>query len=119
MATMVDSISSAKNLRLVTRGRKTGQPREVTIWFVVEGEDLLVGTLDDERNWVRNARANPDVEVEVGGRRLKGRFADARDAALVERARTGLARKYLSARVAGWFGVRQKHIFRISDLRPA
>lgn len=119
MVALADSVGRAKNLRLVVRGRKSGQPREVTIWFVVDGDDLLVGTLDDRRNWVRNARANPDVVVDVGGLRMSGRFEDVVDAPSAERARDALARKYLVARVAGWFGVRQKHVFRIGNLRAA
>ncbi|MBU6280835.1 nitroreductase family deazaflavin-dependent oxidoreductase [bacterium] len=119
MSQLAESIARARNLRLVARGRKSGQPREVTIWFAVDGEDLVVGTLDERRNWVRNARANPDVEVEVGGIRLRGRFEDVADAGLADRARTALSAKYLTARIAGWFGVRQKHLFAIRDLRAA
>jgi len=119
MASLAASVARERTLRLVVRGRKTGQPREATIWFVVDGDDLLVGTLDDARNWVRNARSNPDVGVEVGGRRLRGRFDDAVDEATRERGRSGIAAKYLVARIAGWFGVRQKHVFRIRDLRAA
>ena len=119
MSSLAGSVAKERTLRLVVRGRKTGQPREATIWFVADGDDLLVGTLDDARNWVRNARANTAVEVEVGGRRLRGRFDDAVDEATRERGRSGIAAKYLVARIAGWFGIRQKHVFRIRDLRAA
>ena len=35
-------------------GRKTGKPHEVTIWFVLDGDRLYIGTANVNRQWVRN-----------------------------------------------------------------
>ena len=118
VAAVLERVAATKNVRLTVRGRKSGQPRSVTIWFVRDADDAIgLGTLNDERNWVRNARANPEVELDFDGVRLAGRFADNRDAAAHERVRRGMARKYWPAHIASWFGIGQKHTFRVDDLR--
>jgi len=51
------------------------------------------------RNWIRNARSNPDVEIEIAGHRFAGRFR-ASDPAEHGRIRAAMARKYLAFRIA-------------------
>jgi deazaflavin-dependent oxidoreductase (nitroreductase family) len=118
VARALDRVAATKNVRLTVRGRKSGMPRNVTIWFVRDGDDALgLGTLNEERNWVRNARANPEVELDFGSVRLAGRFSDNRDPAAHERVRRGMASKYWPARIASWLGIGQKHTFRVDGLR--
>ena len=70
------------NCRLTVRGRKSGEPRTVTIWFALgDGKVFLTGDAK-EPNWVRNLRANPD-----------GGGADRRDAAARPRARGRRSRR--------------------------
>lgn len=110
-------IAREKTVRLVTRGRKTGQPREVTIWFVVDDGAIGIGTLDATRNWVRNARAAGEVELVFRDARLRGRFREVTsDPAAHERIRRGMAAKYWPARIASWFGIGQRATFRIDEL---
>jgi len=109
-------VAAVKTVRLTTRGRRTGAPRGVTIWFVVDGAEIGLGTLNDERHWVKNARANPEVELEIDGTRFVGRFTDNRDAEAHERVRRGMAQKYWPARIASWFGIGQRHTFRVAGL---
>lgn len=112
----LESLGGEKELRLSARGRRSGQLRRVTIWFVIDGDAIAVGSLKDDRNWIHNARSNPDVEIEIGGRRLAGRFRAA-DPGEHARIRTAMARKYLPFRLASWIGLGQKFTFRIEDLR--
>jgi deazaflavin-dependent oxidoreductase (nitroreductase family) len=110
-------VAREKELRLIVRGRRSGQPRSVTIWFVVDGDAIAVGSLRDDRNWIRNARAASEVETEIAGRRFAGRIraADPQEHA---RIRSAMARKYLPFRIASWLGLGQKFTFRIEGLRP-
>jgi hypothetical protein len=112
----LERVRHAKTARITTRGRKSGIPRHVTIWFVVDGSAIGLGTLNQDRHWVKNARANPDIELEIDGVRLAGRFSDNRDAAAHERVRQAMAQKYWPARIASWFGIGQKHTFRVDGL---
>jgi deazaflavin-dependent oxidoreductase (nitroreductase family) len=110
------AIAKEKEVRLSARGRRSGEPRRVTIWFVTDGDAVAVGSLKDDRNWIRNARANPDVELEIAGRRFAGRFR-ATDSAEHARIRSAMAGKYLAFRIASWLGLGQKFTFRIEGLR--
>ena len=56
----------AEFLYLTTTGRRSGQPREIEIWFTRhEGRYYLVAEHRDKANWVQNLRANPQVHVRV------------------------------------------------------
>lgn len=53
---------------LTTRGRVTGKPHEIEIWFAMErgGHTLyLLAGGGDGSDWVRNLRADPAVTVRV------------------------------------------------------
>ena len=54
-------------LYLTTRGRKTGLPREIEIWFTHrEGRFYLIAEYPTS-NWLQNLRANPHAQVRVAG----------------------------------------------------
>lgn len=109
-------IARARKARLTTRGRRTGLPRRVTIWFVVDDEGVALGTLDAQRHWVRNALRDPHVELEVEGVRLRGRLLEASDPGSHARLRERFATKYWLAWIASWFGLGQRSTFRVLDL---
>ncbi|MGY4651771.1 nitroreductase family deazaflavin-dependent oxidoreductase [Mycobacterium sp. URHB0021] len=59
------------NLLLLTMtGAKSGQPRLAPLaYFVIDGKTIIVGSkggAPSDPDWVRNIRANPRVQVEVG-----------------------------------------------------
>jgi len=57
----------AEFLYLTTTGRRSGQPREIEIWFTRhEGRYYLVAEHRDKASWVRNLRAQPRVRARVG-----------------------------------------------------
>ena len=52
---------------LTTRGRASGRPHEIEIWFALEGEHLYFLSGDGERSdWVRNLIADHRVTIELG-----------------------------------------------------
>jgi deazaflavin-dependent oxidoreductase (nitroreductase family) len=65
---------------LTTRGRRTGRPHTIEIWFVVLGTSayLMAGGRDGA-DWVRNLVAHPDVTLRVGEEswRAQGRVVEA------------------------------------------
>jgi deazaflavin-dependent oxidoreductase (nitroreductase family) len=67
-------------LYLTTIGRKSGQPREIEIWFVTyQGRFYLLAERGHQANWVRNIQANPDVSVRIKQHQFRacGRILDA------------------------------------------
>jgi deazaflavin-dependent oxidoreductase (nitroreductase family) len=58
-------------LYLTTRGRTTGQPREIEIWYT-HGDVFYILAEYETSNWVRNVRACADVQVRVAGSDFAG-----------------------------------------------
>jgi deazaflavin-dependent oxidoreductase (nitroreductase family) len=52
-------------LYLTTRGRKTGRPREIEIWFIPYEGRFYVIAESTTSNWVRNLTVHPAVSVRV------------------------------------------------------
>jgi deazaflavin-dependent oxidoreductase (nitroreductase family) len=60
-------------LYLVTRGRKTGEPREIEIWFVEDGgRYYIVAEKREHTQWVKNLRAHDEIAFSVGSRSDRG-----------------------------------------------
>lgn len=53
-------------LTLTHIGRRSGKSFQVTIWFTVIDGCLWIGSLDENRNWVRNLRAAGKAVVDLG-----------------------------------------------------
>ena len=52
---------------LTTKGRKTGKPHEIEIWFGVVGNTIyMLSGGGGESDWVKNLRANPEVTLRIG-----------------------------------------------------
>jgi len=60
-------------LYLTTRGRRTGKPRQIEIWFTErEGRFYVIAEYATSR-WVENLRADPHVQVRVGDKQFPAR----------------------------------------------
>ena len=80
---------------LTTTGRVSGEPREIEIWFGLDGAAVyLLSGGGDRSNWVRNLRRDPAVTVRIAGTTWPGRARIVEDADEDERARTLLVDKY-------------------------
>jgi deazaflavin-dependent oxidoreductase (nitroreductase family) len=52
---------------VTTRGRVTGEPHEIEIWFALDSTTIyLLSGGGDRSDWVRNIRADGSVTVRVG-----------------------------------------------------
>lgn len=103
-------------LCITTRGRRTGRSHTVPVWFVVEDTVLYLATLNAERDWVRNAVRTPEVELDLGDLRLRGRVQPITDRTLDGHARDLLAQKYWMAWLGAWVGLGPDRTFRVDDL---
>ena len=58
-------------LLLTTTGRRTGQPRTTPLFYMPDGDRLVLiasyGGDDRDPQWFKNLTANPDVTVQIGG----------------------------------------------------
>jgi deazaflavin-dependent oxidoreductase (nitroreductase family) len=74
------SLQDEQVLYLTTLGRKSGLPRTVEIWFVVNQHRLyILAEHGLKTQWVRNVRVNPLVSIRLRQHcfRARGRILDA------------------------------------------
>jgi deazaflavin-dependent oxidoreductase (nitroreductase family) len=89
---------------LTTTGRVSGDPREIEIWFALEGRVLYMLSGGGERShWVRNLLSEPAVSVRIGDVTQAGHARVVAGSDEDVRARALLFDKY-SARYAGDLG---------------
>ena len=87
-------VSTKQTTRLIHYGRKTGKPHQVTIWFVLDGDRLYIGTANVNRQWVRNVQKTPMIRLSVAGDTFDGAARFLTDRAEHERAMAAIRRKY-------------------------
>jgi len=97
-------IERAWNCRLHTRGRKSGQRRSVTVWFALDGDEVVVCGSPENPQWRRNLQACGDLELEIAGVRMRGRAHAVDDEADAEAIRQLFVRRYLAVRLSRPFG---------------
>lgn len=108
-------VARERSCELTTRGRRSGRPHRVPVWFATDGERIFVSTLRLDRDWPKNLRANPDVKVRIGALEIEGRARLIDDAVEREPVERLLRKKYLPTRIASWLGFRPEGIF---EIRP-
>ena len=88
----MESLASEQFCYVTTKGRRTGNPHEIEIWFGLDGRTLYMLSGGRERSdWVRNIVADRAVSVRIGSSEFSG------EARLVEAgsAEDALARRLL------------------------
>ena len=83
-----------QTLRLTHYGRKTGRPYEVTIWYLVDGDNLYLVTFNRNRNWVRNVKSRPAISLRIGEEVFNGDVREITDPQEREKVRALMDRKY-------------------------
>src|SRR3974377_451106 len=91
-------VAGKQTTRLTHYGRKTGKPHEVTIWFVLDGDRLYIGTANVNRQWVRNVQKTPRVKLSIGGETFDGTARFLTDRADHHTSLAVIRRKYLMLR---------------------
>ena len=87
-------VAGKQTTRLTHYGCKTGNPHEVTIWFVLDGDRLYIGTANVNHQWVRNVQKTPRIRLSVAGEGFDGTARFLTDRAEHERAMAAIRRKY-------------------------
>ena len=80
---------------LTTTGRVSGEPREIEIWFGLDGPTLyMLSGGRDRSDWVKNLMRIPSVRVRIADRTFDGRARVVDDPDEDARARALLFEKY-------------------------
>jgi deazaflavin-dependent oxidoreductase (nitroreductase family) len=87
-------IAPLHTIVLTHYGRKSGKPYDVTIWFVVEGDRMFLGTANKTRNWVRNIMVKTSVVIKAGGENFIATVSEIADASVHDHVLDLVQRKY-------------------------
>jgi len=91
----LSSLAGEDYCYLTTRGRVTGKPHEIEIWFGAHGDTIyLLSGGGEKSDWVKNMRVQPRVEVRIAKRNFTGQARFEMDAEEEMQAREMLAGKY-------------------------
>jgi len=96
---LADDLGAEEYAYLTTRGRRSGRPHTVELWFAPVGTSIwMIAGGGPSADWVANLLAAPAVTVRIGGRTFRGRArTEAGDVG-----EAALARRLLAARYQGW-----------------
>jgi deazaflavin-dependent oxidoreductase (nitroreductase family) len=105
-------------VRLTVRGRKSGKPHTVKIWFAVgNGKVYVTSARGTDADWVKNLRKNPDVQLQIGTASLQGTATWRDDPGVRTEILPLFLRKYFLAKVFRWIGwYKQEFAFEITPL---
>jgi deazaflavin-dependent oxidoreductase (nitroreductase family) len=93
--TTIDALTATEFCYLTTRGRRTGEPHRIEIWFVGHDGGAYLLSDSDRSDWYRNLVADPSVMLEIAGetRRTTAAPVDTDDPANAP-VRAAMAAKY-------------------------
>jgi deazaflavin-dependent oxidoreductase (nitroreductase family) len=106
-------IASKRTCRLAHRGRKSGRPFEVTIWFLVDGDTVYLTTMNMKRQWTQNVQINRDVAIRIGPETFVGEVSVVTEPSEIERVVRLLKQKYWFSRPYLWLKKRPDGAFRV------
>jgi len=73
-AKLLESLSKDEYCYLTTRGRVSGKPHEIEIWFgIMNGTLYLLSGGGDKSDWVKNLMKTPQVTVRIAKHKFSGR----------------------------------------------
>src|SRR5215218_6596851 len=71
---LADDLGAEEYAYLTTRGRRSGRPHTVELWFAPVGTSIwMIAGGGPSADWVANLLAAPAVTVRIGGRTFRGR----------------------------------------------
>ena len=89
------SLANESYCYLTTTGRVSGEPREIEIWFGLDGDTLyMLSGGGQGSDWVKNLRREPRVSVRIADSTFAGRARIVADNEEDVRARRLLLHKY-------------------------
>lgn len=92
-------LARLKTVQLTTRGRRSGRPRTVTVWFVASGARRIAVQHASRRpaHWYWNLVAEPAVTLDFGDGPLAARAAPIEDPGRVREVLAQVREKYWAA----------------------
>jgi deazaflavin-dependent oxidoreductase (nitroreductase family) len=105
-------------VQLTVRGRKSGKPHTVKIWFAAgNGKIYVTSARGMGADWVKNLRKTPEATLQIGTTSLKGMAVWREDPGVRTEVLPLFLRKYFLAKVFKWIGwYKQEFAFEITPI---
>jgi deazaflavin-dependent oxidoreductase (nitroreductase family) len=98
------ALEGVNEVELTVTGRKSGQESTRPVWFVVDGERLLLLSISgSDSNWYRNAVKNPEIRLSADGAELRAEVKPIEDPEGVANVLGKFGEKYGADRVAEYY----------------
>jgi hypothetical protein len=98
------ALQDENEVELTVTGRKSGNESSRPIWFVLEGDKLLLLPVNGtESNWYRNVEQTPVIGLRADGVELRTHAKPTEDTAAVEHAAKVFGEKYGADRVKEYY----------------
>ena len=68
----LENLNKEQYIHLTTRGRKTGKPHTVELWFALSDGKIYLSHEGKHTDWMKNLAKNGSVTAEIGGREFRG-----------------------------------------------
>jgi len=87
-------VASAKLAYLTTRGRRTGKPHTVEIWFAISYHTIYLSHEGDYTDWMKNIQKDETVNLKINTVQFSGRARIVSDGESFQRGKHALYLKY-------------------------
>lgn len=87
-------VANEKYIYLTTKGRKTGNPHTVELWFAIANERIYLSHEGAYTDWMKNIIKESNVEFKIGNIQFKGEAHIFRDGEKFEIGKHALYLKY-------------------------
>jgi deazaflavin-dependent oxidoreductase (nitroreductase family) len=69
----LEKLQSSKFIHLTTRGRKSGKPHTVELWFASSNGTVYLSHEGQETDWMKNIQENGRVSFEISNKKFTGK----------------------------------------------
>ena len=90
----IESVKNNQYLYLTTRGRKTGKPHTVQIWFAYAAGKLYLSHEGAYTDWMKNLEKNEMVTAKIGGMNIQAKAKIVGEGDPREKGKKALYEKY-------------------------
>jgi len=90
----IDRVVDEKHIYLTTKGRRTGKPHTVELWFAVAKGKVYLSHEGTYTDWMKNILKDDHVEFRIGNLKFRGKARIAKMGETLETGKHALYRKY-------------------------
>ena len=69
----LEDVKKVKYIHFTTRGRRTGKPHMVELWFALGGGKVFLSHEGKQTDWIKNLEKDASISAEIGGFNFKGK----------------------------------------------